>query len=71
MLDLDRFDALLERSAHEPTRAARARSSRRSTSCAASAFEDEPYAAWATDLRGSYQGRILGARLDAADAGAG
>ena len=31
-------------------------------------LEDEPYAAWALDLRGSYQGRVLGARLDAADA---
>ena len=31
-------------------------------------LEDEPYALWAQDLRGSYQGRVLGARLDAADA---
>ena len=31
-------------------------------------LEDEPYASWALDLRGSYQGRVLGARLDAADA---
>ena len=31
-------------------------------------LEDEPYALWAHDLRGSYQGRVLGARLDAADA---
>ena len=31
-------------------------------------LEDEPYATWALDLRGSYQGRVLGAHLDAADA---
>jgi len=31
-------------------------------------LEDEPYTAWAFDVRGSYQGRVLGARLDAADA---
>ena len=31
-------------------------------------LEDEPYATWALDLRGTYQGRVLGARLDAADA---
>src|SRR5262249_29142669 len=31
-------------------------------------LEDEPYSTWAIDVRGSYQGRILGAHLDAADA---
>ena len=31
-------------------------------------LEDEPYATWALDLRRTYQGRILGARLDVADA---
>ena len=46
----------------------RARSSRRSRSCAASVLEDEPYAAWAQDLRNTYRGRVLGAHLDAADA---
>ena len=29
-------------------------------------LEDEPYAAWAQELRGTYYGRVLGARLDAA-----
>src|SRR5260370_8431155 len=32
-------------------------------------LEDEPYAAWAQDLRGTYQGRVLGAPLESADAG--
>ncbi len=31
-------------------------------------LEDEPYAGWAQDLRGTYQGRVLGAHLEAADA---
>jgi hypothetical protein len=31
-------------------------------------LEDEPYALWAQDLRSTYQGRVLGAHLDAADA---
>ena len=46
----------------------RARSSRRSRLVRGEVLEDEPYATWALDLRGSYQGRVLGARLDAADA---
>lgn len=67
-LDLDRFDKLLERSASEPTYA-----SRRSLECALElvrgpVLEDEPYATWAQELRGTYDGRVLGARLDAADA---
>jgi DNA-binding SARP family transcriptional activator len=67
-LDLDRFDELLERSAREPTRAAR-RSIEQALSLArGEVLEDEPYALWAHDLRGSYQGRVLGAHLDAADA---
>jgi DNA-binding SARP family transcriptional activator len=67
LFDLDRFDALLEESAHQPTRAARASLDRALDLVRGEVFEDEPYAAWASDLRGSYQGRILGARLDAAD----
>jgi DNA-binding SARP family transcriptional activator len=67
-LDLDRFDDLLERSASEATNA-----SRRSLQCALElvrgpVLEDEPYAVWAHELRGTYEGRVLGARLDAADA---
>src|SRR5436190_522824 len=67
VLDLDRFDALLEESAHQPTRAARASLEQALELVRGEPFEDEPYAAWAADLRSSYQGRILGARLDAAD----
>ena len=67
VFDLDRFDALLEQSAQEPTRAARASLEQALDLVRGEPFEDEPYATWVTDLRGSYQGRILGARLDAAD----
>jgi AAA ATPase domain/Bacterial transcriptional activator domain len=31
-------------------------------------LEDEPYALWAQELRGTYRGRVLGAHLEAADA---
>lgn len=67
-LDLDCFDQLLERSAHEPTADARAALEHALDLVRGEVLEDEPYAAWALDLRGSYQGRVLGARLDAADA---
>ena len=67
LFDLDRFDELLERSARQPTRAARTSLQTALELVRGEAFEDEPYAAWAADLRGSYQGRILGARLDAAE----
>ncbi len=67
-LDLDRFDELLERSAHEPTGRAREALEQALDLVRGEVLEDEPYASWAVDLRGSYQGRVLGARLDAADA---
>ena len=67
-LDLDRFDELLERSAREPTRVARKSLEQALAVVRGDVLEDEPYATWAADLRGSYQGRVLGARLDAADA---
>jgi DNA-binding SARP family transcriptional activator len=67
-LDLDRFDVLLERSAGEPTHRARAALEQALDLVRGEVIEDEPYATWALDLRGSYQGRVLGAHLDAADA---
>ena len=67
-LDLDRFDVLLERSAKEPTRAARRSLADALTLARGDVLEDEPYTSWAADLRGTYRGRVLGAQLDAADA---
>lgn len=67
-LDLDCFDQLLERSAREPTAGARAALEQALELVRGEVLEDEPYTEWAIDLRGSYQGRVLGAQLDAADA---
>ena len=67
-LDLDRFDELLERSAKEPTRAARRSLADALALVRGDVLEDEPYTSWAADLRGTYRGRVLGAHLDAADA---
>jgi DNA-binding SARP family transcriptional activator len=67
-VDLDRFDELLERSGREPTDRARASLEGALGLVRGDVLEDEPYAVWALDVRGSYQGRVLGARLDAADA---
>ena len=66
--DLDRFDGLVERSAGEPTRAARRSLEQALALARGELLEDEPHALWAQDLRGTYQGRVLGAHLDAADA---
>lgn len=67
-LDLDRFDELLGRSGHEPTRQARASLEQALSLVRGEVLEDEPYSTWALDLRGSYQGRVLGAHVEAADA---
>ena len=66
--DLDHFDGLVERSAGEPTRMARHSLEQALALVRGDLLEDEPYAEWAQDLRGTYQGRVLGAHLDAADA---
>jgi DNA-binding SARP family transcriptional activator len=67
-LDLDRFDELLERSSREPTHRSRVSLESALALVQGEVLEDEPYATWAQDLRGTYCGRVLGARLDAADA---
>jgi DNA-binding SARP family transcriptional activator len=66
--DLDRFDELVERSAREPTHAARRSLEQALGLVRGEVLEDEPYALWAQDLRNTYRGRLLGARLEAADA---
>src|SRR5918999_20568 len=66
-LDLDRFDELVERSAREPTHEARRSLEQALALARGEVLEDEPYALWAEDLRGTYKGRVLGAHLEAAD----
>src|SRR6266511_541904 len=67
-LDLDRFDELLDRAAREPTRLARRSLDQALALVRGEVLEDEPYAVWAQELRRTYQGRVLSAHLDAADA---
>ena len=67
-LDLDRFDELLERSSREPTRQARRSLEAALALVGGDVLEDEPYAVWVQDLRSTYRGRVLGARLDLAEA---
>jgi DNA-binding SARP family transcriptional activator len=66
--DLDHFDGLVERSAGEPTRMARHSLEKALALVRGELLEDETYAVWAQDLRSTYHGRVLGARLGAADA---
>ena len=49
-LDLDRFDELLERSAHEPTGRAREALEQALDLVRGEVLEDEPYASWAVDF---------------------
>jgi DNA-binding SARP family transcriptional activator len=67
-LDLDRFDELVDRSARESTGAARRSLEQALALARGDVLEDEPYAGWAQDLRRTYQARVLGAHLEAADA---
>ena len=67
-LDLDRFDCLLERAAREPTAAARRSLADALALVRGDLLEDEPYAGWSQELRSTYRGRVLGARIEAADA---
>jgi DNA-binding SARP family transcriptional activator/CheY-like chemotaxis protein len=66
--DLDRFDGLHDRSLREPTDRARRSLEQALALVRGEVLEDEPYAVWAQELRGAYQSRVLGARLEAADA---
>ena len=65
-IDLDRFDALLERPAGESSRVVRRRLEHALTLVRGEVLDDEPYAEWAFELRRVYQARVLEARVDAA-----
>jgi DNA-binding SARP family transcriptional activator len=67
-IDLDRFDELLARAGRAPGETARRYLSEALSLAADEVLEDEPYADWAQELRGTYRGRVIGADLEAADA---
>jgi DNA-binding SARP family transcriptional activator len=67
-IDLDRFDELLEQAGRAPTEKARRYLSNALSLARGEVLEDEPYADWAENLRGTYQARVIGANLEAADA---
>jgi DNA-binding SARP family transcriptional activator len=68
VVDLDCFDALLIQALGAPTRAARAALERALRLARGDVLEDEPYGAWAVDLRATYQDRVLVAHLQASEA---
>jgi DNA-binding SARP family transcriptional activator len=67
-VDLDRFDRLAERAAGAPTGEKRRLLEEALALVRGDVLEDEPYADWVEDIRGTYRQRVLAARLDAADA---
>ena len=67
-IDVDRFDRLLARAGRAATEASRRCLTDALSLATAEVLEDEPYAAWAEELRGTYRGRVIGANLEAADA---
>src|ERR1700751_1345368 len=68
MIDIDRFDELLARAGRAATDAARRSLTDALSLATGEVLEDEPYADWAQELRGTYRGRVIGANLEAADA---
>jgi DNA-binding SARP family transcriptional activator len=67
-IDLDRFDRLLARAGQASTEASRRCLIDALSLAKGEALEDEPYADWAEELRGTYRGRVIGVNLEAADA---
>ena len=66
-IDIDRFDDLLDQAGGASSEAARRLLCEALSLARGDVLEDEPYADWAQDLRGTYRGRVLGAQLEAAD----
>jgi DNA-binding SARP family transcriptional activator len=67
-IDIDRFDELVDAAGRATTAKARRLLADALLLAQGDVLEDEPYAEWAEDLRGTYRGRVLGANLEAADA---
>jgi DNA-binding SARP family transcriptional activator len=68
IIDIDRFDELLARAGRAASDTARRSLTDALALASAEVLEDEPYADWAQELRGTYRGRVIGANLEAADA---
>jgi DNA-binding SARP family transcriptional activator len=68
MIDIDRFDELLARAGRSASDAARRSLTDALGVASDEVLDDEPYADWAQELRGTYRGRVIGANLEAADA---
>jgi DNA-binding SARP family transcriptional activator len=67
-IDVDRFDQLLEAAGRASTEHARGLLEELLSLADGEILEDEPYADWAEELRGTYRVRVLGANLEAAHA---
>jgi DNA-binding SARP family transcriptional activator len=67
-IDLDRFDQLLARAGRAATEPGRRCLIDALSLATAEVLEDEPYADWVEELRGTYRGRVIGTNLEAADA---
>lgn len=67
-IDIDRFDELLARAGRAATDDARRSLTVALALASGDVLDDEPYAEWAQELRGTYHGRVIGANLEAADA---
>ena len=68
VIDLDRFDELLDEAGRAPSEVALSRLREALSLARGEVLEDEPYSDWAETLRGTYRSRVLGANLEAADA---
>jgi DNA-binding SARP family transcriptional activator len=66
-VDIDRFDDLLAQAGRAATEPARRALLAALSLAVGDVLEDEPYAEWTEDLRGTYRGRVIGAHLEAAE----
>jgi DNA-binding SARP family transcriptional activator len=66
-IDIDRFDDLLARAGRADTAVGRRLMIEALSVATSDVLQDEPYAEWAQELRGTYLSRVIGVNLEAAD----
>jgi DNA-binding SARP family transcriptional activator len=66
-IDIDRFDELLARAGRADTAVGRRLMIEALSVATSDVLQDEPYAEWAQELRGTYLSRVTGVNLEAAD----